>query len=292
MRGWIYVASARGDPGRVRIGESAIDPRQGSWRATGGNLHYDAMVDAPGSTVATVHARLRTLRTADGLYRCSPEFAIAAIHHALGGPPPSERIYDTADQGSRPEPPRPVARPGERGGSTASVAMPAVGALVAAALAAWMTLRPPVTVDTPRSDTTMPPQTAPSTRLGPARTISGVVPDPTPAPAATGSPAGSPEAAPPGPQPREFAPAGAPPNEQECAALESLLARCAARRGRQCTGGTAALAAQDRHVMRDMQRAGTSFDVAALDNFCRAACRHGYRPAQADFSATVCRTPQ
>ena len=34
------------------------------------------------TTVATVHARLRTLRTADGLYRCSPEFAIAAIHHA------------------------------------------------------------------------------------------------------------------------------------------------------------------------------------------------------------------
>jgi hypothetical protein len=43
--------------------------------------------------------------------------------------------------------------------------------------------------------------------------------------------------------------------------------------------------------MAEMREAGRSFDVRALENFCRAACRHGYRPARADFAATVCRDP-
>jgi hypothetical protein len=289
MRGWIYVASVRGGPGLVRIGRSPVDPQGAGWRADGGQLHYDAVVDAPDAVLRIVQGRLAALRSGEGRYRCSPEFAVAALHHALGGPPAGERFYDPA-AGSRRAHPAVAAHQGERGGSTTALALPAVGMLAAVTAAAWLAVRTPTVPDASPHAALVDPGFMPITRLTPP----AVHPERAGAePRSVVSAASSASAVPAGgAPPHEGGTIAGPPSAQECAALEALLARCAARRGRNCAEGTAGLAADERKAMQDMRRAGRAYDAAALENFCRAACRHGYRPARADFAATVCRVPR
>lgn len=290
MRGWIYVAAARGAPERVRIGHAAVDPRSDASRGAG-ELRYDAVVDAPRDVLGLVQARLRTLRDVDGTFRCSPEFAIAAIHHALGGPPPGERIYEYPAAGPLAghgdAPPAMRARRAERGGSTTSFAVPAVGMVAVAVLAGWLATRALPQGATVADDVSVIANPAPA----PPR--AAVLPrDLPPIVAPASAPPAAPEVAvASGVEPPRDIAAAEPPDVGDCAALESLLTQCAARRGRGCADGTAGLAPRERRVLTDLQRAGTAYDARALENFCRAACRHGYRPAHADFASTVCRAP-
>jgi hypothetical protein len=289
MRGWIYVASARGDPGRVWIGHSSVDPLQASGRVAEGELQYDVVVDAPHAAVDVVHARLRPLRAVDGRFRCSPEFAIAAIHHALGGPPAGERVYARSE--SPPAEPAPQTAPprSERGGTPASLAVTAAGTLAAIVLAGWMAVRggapPTASGIAPTGGTVGVGRAGPSAGLD-VMALEGS------ASKATAAAAPVPTAEDLAVTPFRDSPGSNPSaTARDCAALESLLVRCSARRGRACEAGTAGIAPQDRRVMAEMREAGRPFDVRALENFCRAACRHGYRPARADFVATVCRDP-
>ncbi len=270
MRGWIYVA-AGGASGRVRIGHAAADPAASQARLV---LHYDAVVEAPRKTVELVHARLATLRADDGTVHCTPEFAIAAIHHALGGAPPGERFYGQDDAPDAEAPPPPSAVPvharREGGGAAHRRLAPGVVALaVACAALLYGGTREP-----------SPPDELPAVVAaadgGPLQTSmsNGAAPPAGPEPPA-------PDATLPMPP--------ATTSILDCAALWStLLPRCAALQKAECADGYARLPREAREHIAALHAEVRAFNMTAFENFCRAACRHGYRPARDDFLLTVC----
>jgi hypothetical protein len=68
----------------------------------------------------------------------------------------------------------------------------------------------------------------------------------------------------------------------------SQLPRCAALPRKSCSRAQANLPQSSRELLAALRSGGLPFDATAFANFCRAACRHGYRPSPEDFAFSVC----
>jgi hypothetical protein len=313
MRGWMFVASAADRPGQVRIGQSNRDPellmaRLGRDRLC---LEYDALVEEPRVLAADVRRRLAAIRSSGDWFRCTPEFAAAAIHHATRGSIALERVHEQvqavrvvgsdvhswstpldvaraeyrAPQAAAPvQPIRPVApppiadRPNVRAKDTASPFAKLLVWLVAAAAIAATALLGDLSLPHHRAPPADPAQVAePAPTPAPAAAEPQAMVSDTPAPPLQVAAAAAPEV------PPRAAPA-------DCGAIwRTSLPACRSVAKSRCTNAVDNIPEPVRRDLREESRR-PSFDMRAFANFCRAACRHGYVPAQADFSATVCRS--